>query len=50
VLLVVLALGFNANDLKLLSAIILALAIMIPQIDHRLRIKRTLRNGVKANG
>lgn len=50
VLLIVLALGFNANDLKMLSAIILALAIMIPQIDHRLRIKRTLSRGVKVNG
>jgi putative ABC transport system permease protein len=46
VLLVVLKLGFNANDLKVISSVVLALAIMVPQIDHRLRIRRTLQNGV----
>lgn len=46
VLLIVLKLGFNANDLKVISSVVLALAIMIPQIDHRLRIRKTLRNGV----
>ncbi|WP_461213404.1 ABC transporter permease [Lacticaseibacillus sp. GG6-2] len=46
VLLVVLKLGFNANDLKVISAVVLALAITVPQIDHRLRIRRTLKKGV----
>ncbi|WP_125705611.1 ABC transporter permease [Lacticaseibacillus daqingensis] len=50
VLLIVLKLGFDPDDLKIISAIVLAVAIMVPQIESRLRIKRVLRNGVKANG
>lgn len=49
VLLLVLALGFSANDLQLLSAIILAIAIMVPTMEHKLRIRRVLRNGVQHN-
>ncbi|WP_155286467.1 ABC transporter permease [Lacticaseibacillus zhaodongensis] len=44
---IVLMLGFNADDLKLVSAVVLALAIIVPQIDERLHLRRTLRNGVK---
>lgn len=49
VILIVLKLGFSADDLKLVSAVVLALAIIVPQVDERLKLKRTLRNGVKAN-
>ena len=49
VILIVLALGFSADDLKLVSAVVLALAIIVPQIDERLKLRRTLRNGVKIN-
>lgn len=50
VLLAVLALGFNADDLKVLSAIILALAIIIPQFDHRLKMRRALQKGGQVHG
>lgn len=49
VLLLVLALGFDADDLKVISAVVLAIAIMVPTIEHRLHIRRVLRNGVKVN-
>ncbi|WP_127849527.1 ABC transporter permease [Lacticaseibacillus hulanensis] len=49
VILIVLKLGFNADDLKLISAIVLAIAIIVPQIDERLRLRKILRNGVKTN-
>lgn len=48
-LLLVIAVGFNPDDLKLASAIILALAIMLPQLDARLQLKRTLKKGVQVN-
>lgn len=44
---IVLMLGFSADDLKLVSAVVLALAIIVPQIDSRLHLRRALRNGVK---
>jgi putative ABC transport system permease protein len=47
VILIVLKLGFNADDLKLISAIVLALAIIAPQIDERLHLRKALKNGVK---
>jgi putative ABC transport system permease protein len=47
VILIVLKLGFNADDLKLISAIVLALAIIVPQIDERLHLRKALKNGVK---
>ena len=50
VLLVVLALGFNADDLKLISAVVLAIAIMVPQIDHQLRLRCVLQKGVQIHG
>ena len=50
VLLVVLALGFNADDLKLISAVVLAIAIMVPQIEHQLRLRRVLQKGVQIHG
>lgn len=50
VLLLVLKLGFSANDLQLISAIVLAIAIMVPSFESQLHIRRVLRNGVKTNG
>lgn len=49
VILIVLKLGFNADDLKLISAVVLAVAIIVPQINERLHLRRVLRNGVKTN-
>ena len=45
ILMIVLQLGFNTNDLKLISAIILALCLALPTI--RAQFLKTLRNGVK---
>lgn len=45
ILMLVLQLGFNTNDLKLISAIILALCLALPTI--RAQFFRALRNGVK---
>ncbi len=50
VLLLVLRLGFSPNDLQLISAIVLAILIMIPAFEHRFKIRRVLKNGVKTNG
>ena len=47
ILLIVLALGFNPDDLKLISAIILAIVIMVPTLEHKFRLKKTLLKGVK---
>lgn len=47
VLLVVLALGFSTNDLKLISAIVLALALMLPAFEKKLHLRRAMKNGVK---
>ena len=46
ILLIVLALGFNPDDLKLISAIILAIVIMVPTLEHKFRLKKTLLKGV----
>ena len=45
ILMIVLQLGFNTNDLKLISAIILALCLALPTI--REQFLKTMRNGVK---
>ncbi|WP_225047715.1 ABC transporter permease [Lacticaseibacillus kribbianus] len=50
VLLIVLKLGFAPDDLKVISAVVLAIAIAVPQVESRLRIRRVLRNGVTNNG
>lgn len=42
----VLQLGFSANDLNLLSAVVLALAMMLPQLDQLLHLKRPILTGV----
>ncbi len=46
VILLVLQLGFNANDLNLLSAILLSIFMMIPAFEKRFRIRHTLSKGV----
>lgn len=45
VLVVVLYIGFNADDLKLVSAIILGLALMLPGIRAKLRLSLFLKRG-----
>lgn len=45
-LLAVLQLGFNANDLNLLSSLVLAACMMLPQLEKHLRLKNTLLKGV----
>lgn len=45
VLVVVLYIGFNADDLKLVSAIILGLALMLPGIRAKLRLNSFLKRG-----
>lgn len=46
IILIVLALGMDTNDLKLISAIILAIVIMVPTFEKKFKLRRTLRNGV----
>ncbi|GAD17620.1 ABC transporter permease [Lentilactobacillus otakiensis] len=46
VILLVLKLGFNANDLNLISAIVLALFMMFPVLEKRFRIRHTLAKGM----
>ena len=48
-LLAVLQLGFSANDLNLLSSIVLALCMMLPQLDKILNIKKPILKGVQTN-
>ena len=50
VLVAVLALGFNANDLNLFSAVILGLALLLPRMRKLFHLERILKNGVKAHG
>ncbi|MDF7627073.1 ABC transporter permease [Lactobacillaceae bacterium L1_55_11] len=47
VLLAVLQLGFSTNDLNLISSIILALAMMLPQFRKALRLDGILKKGVR---
>ncbi|WP_268912507.1 ABC transporter permease [Lentilactobacillus sp. SPB1-3] len=46
VILIVLQLGFNANDLNLISAIILAICMMFPAFEKRFQLKRSLSRGI----
>ncbi|MDK7952929.1 ABC transporter permease [Lactobacillus paragasseri] len=47
ILLVVLQLGFSANDLNLISSIVLALCMMLPQLEKIAHLKKTIERGVK---
>lgn len=47
ILLAVLQLGFSANDLNLISSIVLALCMMLPQLEKFLHLKKPVERGVK---
>lgn len=47
VLLLVLQLGFSTNDFKLISAIILAICLMLPLFQEKLNVRKLLKRGVK---
>ncbi|HJA21247.1 ABC transporter permease [Limosilactobacillus panis] len=47
ILLAVLQLGFSANDLNLISSIVLAICMMIPQMEQHLQIKKPILKGVR---
>ena len=49
VLLLVLQLGFSTNDLNLISAIILALCMMLPNLRNSLHLNGILRKGLSHN-
>nr|MCI1923960.1 ABC transporter permease [Ligilactobacillus acidipiscis] len=49
VLLLVLQLGFSTNDLNLISAIILALCMMLPNLRNSLNLNGILRKGLVSN-
>jgi len=46
VLLAVLSLGFSTNDLNLISAIVLAVAMMLPQLRKALKLDTVIKKGV----
>lgn len=45
VLLIVLQLGFSTNDLNLLSALILAICLMLPNLSRSLKFDRVIKKG-----
>ena len=47
ILLAVLQLGFSANDLNLISSIVLAICMMIPQFEKVVNIKKPILKGVR---
>ena len=47
VLLLVLQLGFSTNDFKLISAIILAICLMLPLFQEKFNVRQLLKRGVK---
>ena len=47
ILLAVLQLGFSANDLNLISSVVLAICVMIPQFEQQLNIKKPILKGVR---
>ena len=47
VLLIVLQLGFSTNDFKLLSAIILAICLMLPLFENKLHLRKSIKKGVQ---
>ncbi|KRL78196.1 ribose xylose arabinose galactoside ABC-type transporter permease [Secundilactobacillus paracollinoides DSM 15502 = JCM 11969] len=49
VLLIVLRLGFNTNDLQLLSAIVLAICMMLPVFQKMFNIKHIIKRGVTSH-
>ena len=49
ILLAVLQLGFSTNDLNLISSIVLAICMMIPQLENMFHLKKTFVKGGRAN-
>ncbi|MFC6254297.1 ABC transporter permease [Secundilactobacillus hailunensis] len=49
VLLVVLKLGFNTNDLKLFSSVVLALCMMVPVFRDMFNLKRVWKRGISTH-
>lgn len=47
ILLAVLQLGFSANDLNLISSIVLAICMMLPQLEKVVNLKKPIMKGVK---
>lgn len=47
VLLLVLQLGFSTNDFKLISAIILAVCLMLPLFQKKFKIRKVIRKGIE---
>lgn len=47
VLLLVLQLGFSTNDFKLISAIILAICLMLPLFQEKFQVKKLLKKGIQ---
>ena len=47
VLLLVLQLGFSTNDFKLITAIILAICLMLPLFQEKFNVRKLLKRGVK---
>lgn len=47
ILLAVLQLGFSANDLNLISSIVLAICMMLPQLERLFNLKKPLMRGVQ---
>ncbi len=47
ILLAVLQLGFSANDLNLISSIVLAICMMLPQLEKIVYLKKPIERGVK---
>ncbi|ANK59028.1 MULTISPECIES: ABC transporter permease [Loigolactobacillus] len=46
VILIVLQLGFNTNDLKLISAVVLAFALMLPAFQTKFHTRQMIRKGL----
>ncbi|MBS1009042.1 ABC transporter permease [Leuconostoc suionicum] len=46
VLLAVLRLGFSTNDINLISALVLAVAMILPQLRHTLNLDKIIKKGV----
>lgn len=49
IILAVLQLGFSANDLNLISSIVLALCMVLPQLDQKLKVAHPILKGMKNN-
>ena len=49
VLVIVLYLGFNANDLNLFSAVVLGIALTLPQLRKVLKLDSVLKKGVASH-